>query len=198
MSTIPSYLEIYIYLTNGSIQKYHQLDQEIIKKIFTDTDPQKLFSQKTLTITGALSYRTYPCEAVERVDWVMENYPEWLTSNSQWDIREITEDEFKDSYKPQLDKSLVRDETQPVGDAHHGFTQFEFLSGRNLYLEVFGKVKPKMDRQYLTQQLLALNTLFYKRKEGGVIFINPTRIASMVFYPGPSFRPPYSWQAEPK
>jgi hypothetical protein len=198
MTTRSSPIEIHFFLTNGLVKKFYYQDSQIIQTILDTIKPQKFFTQDFIIITSDTFHAYYPSQSVCRVDFVMENTPAWITMDKDWNILQISEEEFRQRYPLERKKLLQRGQSPSLDEPHHGFTKIELINSQKLFLEVQGKAKLKQERVFLIHKLFYAPTLYYKRKNNGVIFINPTKIVNMTFYPGPGVSPPTAFPTEPQ
>ena len=198
MSAIPSTLEIRIHLVNGKVEKFVQDDPQAIAILLTNIQPAKLFSQPHLVIAGKYSMTLYSCSAITMVELVMDGFPDWTFPLGIEDIRQITEEEFWQRFRPEEDQRFVREQPRKVGEAMVGFMEIELRSGERTFVELHSKVPGKLDQLHVISQLASAPCLYSRRMGGGVSFVNPANIVRFTFNPGPPETSTTAWPAHHK
>ncbi|MBB6051436.1 hypothetical protein [Armatimonas rosea] len=201
MYTYLSALEIDIRLSNGNKTRFVQSQRETAKRVVEHLHPERLFAQKQLILAGEHSLSVYPCAAIERIDFLTEDFPTWSFPRNITDIVEIPESDFLAHYD--LNTARGQRRFRP-GESFRVYSELELTSGQQLFREIHLLIPPEepgpeilpIDRTIIFQQLCHAPSLHLRRSGGGMIVINPSHLVRMTFYPGPADAPENAWLAD--
>jgi hypothetical protein len=193
MSLTPTYLEIHVHGVDGQVAAFVQSDPKTAATLLAHVQPGRVFTQSHLTIASEHSITFFPCAAVARIDLVMDAFPDWPFYHGVSNILEITEEEFRERYRPE------EREAEPPGTLVARFAELELTNGERLFVEVHAREIPRtpVDQAMFVQQILSAPSLYTRRLGGGAVLLNPAHILRMTVYPGPPETPPNAWAADP-
>jgi hypothetical protein len=196
MGAAPSSLEIHVHSTDGLVSRFQQTDAEAARKLFGQFQPGRIFAQPHLIVAGGTSMSVFPTAAVARVDLVMDGFPEWPFYHGVSDVQEITEEQFRERYRPErYSAGLAR----TPGAAMAVFGEIELANGERIFVEVQIQVEPRLpvEQGLFIQQILSAHSLYARRRGGGAVVLNPANIVRLTFHPGPPETPPNALCATP-
>jgi hypothetical protein len=190
-------LEIHVHLEDGRVQKFLQQDPQIAQNLLTHLQPTKLFSQKVLLMGGTDSLTAFQMSEVVRIDLIAPQTPDYPFYNGVLDIQQITPDEFQQRYHPQTFAALRQSAQAHPGEPITVFSELELVNGERLFMQVCVKMEQRLplEQGIFVSQLFAANGLHGRRREGGVVIINPANIVRFTLYPAPPTLPPGTWEA---
>lgn len=196
MSAIPSTLEIHVHSVDGHVSRYVQKDPAAVRAVFEHIQPARVFEQRQFVVAGGHSLAIFPCAAIVRVDLVMEGYPDWEFHHSLSLVQQITEEEFRQRYRPE---PAVREPVLPPGAPVIAFAEIELADGERIITEVHTHAEARLpiEQSMFFQQILTAPSLYLRRRGGGAILINPASIVRLTLYPGPPTVPANALAAEP-
>ena len=198
MVDLPESVEIRVHLNNGNVEAYVQDDPEQVARILGNFQPSRVFDTSHLTIAGKYSMTAYRCSTICLLEFVMDFYPGWRFPVNIEEVREVTEEEFWDAYKPEEDEYFVREQQREVGEEFISFSQLELTSGKSLYARIHSVVQPQLDRLHTINHILIADALYARRREGGALVVNLANVARFGFHPGPPDTPKNAWLASHK
>ena len=73
--------------------------------------------------------------------------------------------------------------------------EIKMRDGQQLLLRIVERVGLKLDQRQSLQNMFAGAGFHVKRRDGGVIIVNPSLITRWAFYPGPAHAPKTAWMA---
>jgi hypothetical protein len=196
MRAAPSSLEIHVHSTDGHVSRFGQNDPEQVRGLLDQIQPGRIFGQRHLILAGGASMSIFPTGAVARIDLVMDCFPDWPFHHGILDVREITEEEFRQRYRPAEYPGTL---PGAPGATVQVYGEIELANGERLFLEVQTQVEPRLpvEQSLYFQQILSAHSLYARRHGGGAILLNPASIVRLTFYPGPPQTPPNAFCAVP-
>lgn len=191
MTAEPSSLEIHFHLADGKVARFRQDDAAEIQRLLALIHPSKVFTQGHITVAGSYSLNAFHCNALTRIDLVMDTDPGWGFLRGVTDVVEVTEAEVRE-------RRVARGErTVTPGETILAHAEIELSSGQAVFLEVH--VQPQqqtaLDVAMMVQQLFGLPSLYGWRRGGGVFLVNPVHVVRFSLFPGPPHTPPGAWPA---
>ena len=196
-SSQPSALEIHVHLEDGRVQKFQQPDTQAAQNLLAHLQPTKLFGQKVLMLGGADSLTAFQLSEVVRIDLISAQTPDYPFYNRVLDIEQITPDEFQQRYRPQTFAALRQSAQAHPGEPITVFAELELVNGERLFIQVCVKVEERLplEQGIFVSQLFSTTGIHCRRREGGVVIVNPANIVRLTFYPAPTTLPPGTWEA---
>jgi hypothetical protein len=196
MSALPAYVEIHVHSIDGYVSAFVQNDSEAVRRLLDHVQPNKIFEQRQLVVASAHSMTVFPCASIARVDLVMDGYPDWEFHFGVSSVQEITEEEFRQRYRPRRDPDP---RLLPPGAPVTVFAEIELANGERLFTEIHTHLEARLplEQSIFFQQLLTAPSLYSRKLGGGAILLNPATIVRLTFYPGPPNTPPNALPAEP-
>lgn len=196
MTSQPAYVEIHIHSIDGYVAAFLQNDPEGVRRLLDHIQPNKIFEQRQLIVSSAHSLAVFPCASIARVDLVMDGYPDWEFHFGASSVQEITEEEFRQRYRPGSapDPRLLQ-----AGAPVTAFSEIELANGERLFTEIHTHLEPRLplEQSMFVQQILSAPSLYSRRLGGGAILLNPANVVRMAFHPGPPTLLPNALPAEP-
>ncbi|HLK61222.1 MAG TPA: hypothetical protein VKU00_32025 [Chthonomonadaceae bacterium] len=185
-------LTIQVHQEDRLSVKFHLTDPQAIQNLLSHLQPTKLFSQHHLALGGAHSLTVFPCARVVQVDFFGDNLPEFPHYRGVHTIKEITQAQMQERFKPENYAHVVPGETVTV------YTEIELMDGKRHILEVNmeAPMRQPQEQNVLLQQILSGGGLHITRSDGGLTVLNPVQIVCITFYPGTGIMPPNAWIAE--
>ena len=124
-------LVIHVYLTDGSVESFAQMDEAEADKLWEKIEPSRLFSQTRLVLAGEHSKSVYVTAQIVRVDFVREGNECGEFPGGQSDIVELTEEEFRrHAHLDQPEQMAKRNEPTPLGDLLVSFLKLHLAGGK--------------------------------------------------------------------
>src|SRR4051812_19500602 len=195
MSAAPSRVEIHVHGVDGQVSRFVQAEAEAAQNLIEHIHPSKVFEQRHLMIASSHSFAMIACQAITRIDLVMDRAPEWPFHHGITNSHEITAEEFRQRYRPEnYDARLL-----PAGAPVVVYGELELTSGAHVFVEVHTHAEPRLpvEQAMFLQQLLSAPSLYTRRQGGGAVLLNPHHVVRVTFYPGPGSTPPNALWAEP-
>lgn len=189
-------LGIRVHLASGSTSTFVQPDLAEGRRIAARIDPEKLFSQKFISIAGERSMTNFPASAVERVDLLMQNPPEWPLPDGVQDVVELYPEHFRNMLAERSGHNNSSESHQPAR-AQTVLAQLELTSGRISYALV--RLETGAEPAGLTgqlEQILTAPALWARGAQGGTVIINPAHLVRFSMHPAPAQPPEHAWHAE--
>lgn len=193
MPSTATALEIHLHLEDGRIIKFAQNDAVTAQKILSHIDPHKVFAQPPIIFSGKHSLTTILPSAIVRIDLIGENLPNWPYLHNVQEVQEISEEEFRQRFRPELAAQPAR-----PGEIVTAYAELELVNGSRIFVEVRIEVEERLpaDQAVFIQQLFIAGGLHARKRGGGISLVNPAKLVSFSFYPGPPVLPPGTWEAE--
>ena len=199
MAVHGSALEIHVHLEDGRVAKFVQSDPVLARKTLTLIHPGKLFSQRLITIHGDHSLTAYPCASIVRIDFVTDMALDWPFHHGAIAIDQILPTEFEERCLAAITARRKSSGPPTPGEPITLYAQQELVNGERLFLEVHTtlQVRTSVDQNVFINNLFSSGGLHARRREGGMIIVNPAKLVSMALHPGPMEYTPGSWLANP-
>ncbi|MEO8376755.1 MAG: hypothetical protein ABI579_03725 [Candidatus Sumerlaeota bacterium] len=188
-------IEIHIHTADGNVYSFYQDKAEEIARIISSIQPQKVFAQRHLLIAGSFFMAGFPADEITRIDLAMDQPVEWEFLHNLQSVEEITTQEFEDMRSPVNNDVRRSSQNVPVGEFTEYTGEIMLRDGQQLCLRIIERVGLKIDQRQNIQNMFASAGFHVKRRDGGVIIVNPTLITRWAFYPGPADIPKNAWQA---
>jgi hypothetical protein len=189
---------IRVYLTDGSIETFSQADETVVRTIWQNVDPVRLFSQQRLVIAGTHSKSVFVCAEIVRIDLVQQSCACWEFPHGYSDIVELSEASFrKHAHLDQPELMPKREQGTPVGDLLVSFLKLQFRNSPPIFLMSEFSVKLPAENQSFMRFLLSGTGFHMRLQGGGVGVVNLANLSGYTVYPGVAQVPSDSWRAEP-
>lgn len=192
-----SLLEIHVHLEDGRVTKFEQNDPLLAQKLLDNLQPTRLFAQKILLFGSTDSLNAFQLTQVVRIDLIASNVPDYPFYNGVLDIQQITPDEFKQRYHPQTFVALRQAAQDSPGEPITVFSEMELVNGERVFMQVCVKLEERLplEQGIFVSQLFSAHGLHGRRRDGGILIINPANIVRFTLYPAPPAVPPGTWEA---
>lgn len=198
MSSVFAELQIQIHLHDGRVMTYQQDDADVAAKILAGVQPAKLFAERQLLIAGAYSLSGFTSDSVVRVDFIIDELPKWPFPHGLTDAVEIPKEEFNRHYVPEDDESLKREKEWKEGEEVHSYGEFELNSGKSVFAEFESVRRGGIEQRQTAHNFLTGSGFHIRRRDRGVMILNPVNIARWTIFPGPPTTPKNAWPAHYK
>ena len=190
-------LEIHVHLEDGRVSKFGSVDEAEIAKILSNLNPTKLYSPQLMMLGNDTSLSAFRSARVIRIDFISESLPVFQFLHNVNDIQEVTPEEH-DEWSQIDSDDLQRDMGDRVNRVH---SEIEMTNGSRIFLQV--DVVPRsegrtpIDTAMFIQQLFGSEGVYFRRRGGGIIVLNPSHIVRISFNPSPPIAPPGLWRMIP-
>jgi hypothetical protein len=186
-------LEIHLHLEDGRTVTFAQNDAATAQKILSHIDPHKVFAQHPIILSSKHSMTTILPSALVRIDLIGDNLPHWPQLHNVQEVQEISEEVFRQRFRPELYAQPAR-----PGEVVTAYAELALVNGSRIFVEVRIEVEERLpaDQAVFIQQLFTAGGLHAKKRGGGISLLNPAKLVSFSFYPGPQVLPPGTWEAE--
>jgi hypothetical protein len=190
-------LTIRIHLTDGSVHLFTQTDATINEKLWSATEPARLFAQRRIIVGSEHSKSVFVAAEITRIDFLHDSFERWEFPHGYTDIVELSEAEFHQHARLDEPALMVkRERPNQVGDLLVSFIKLHLHGSPPLFVmvEIFAKL-PAESQTFM--QFLLSKTAVHMRLRNGIGVINLANLAGYTTYPGVAQIPADSWLAEP-
>ncbi len=183
--------EVHVYLVSGGCARFEQADAAEAEELMAQIQPDKVFGLRHLLLAGSGFVTTYPADAVEQIDFLVEIAPSWPPPPDFAEVAEIAPETYERAINRAQNRAYF--ETDPLeerwGERPTVYAEVELRSRRTLYLRLTLAPQERESPYRSIGQLMARLTdapaLVGLREEGGVFLLNPANIVRFAAYPTP-------------
>lgn len=190
-----SNMNIQVFLTSGSVHEYEQNDTELVGRNLSCISPETLFQDQTIVIGGEHHSTGFPARSVLRVEFTLDELPEWPRPANFEDVRLIDSDEFGAAIGAGTHRR-TRETPLATGEDFVAFVSLGDASGAELFLAVHGKALAGVARSRAIERLLGAPCIYARRGENTAVLINPRNLVRISAYPGTPELPASAWRAD--
>ncbi len=189
MTASIAWIEIGVYVADGSVYRYEQRDSDLAREALRNLNPTQVLTETTLTVAGDFHTTTFPTASVTRLELFMDGPPGWSFGHNLSDIIWMKEQDFREKLRQhQGDESMRREQPRRVGSEYVEYDELELVSGERLYLQVHAITGPRAVRARAISRLLESPSIpvRYPDDPGRWLLLNPRTILCVSSYPGPA------------
>lgn len=177
----PAYLDLRVWLTSGSCEKFVQTDAEAAEQMIEQVHPERVFARRHLALSGSDFLTAFPADSIERIELRLYPVPVWPQHPAVEDIAAVSLETFRQ----------LRRHQQPGGRNLAALA--EMRSGAVSLLRI-RLSEPPSERDARSSALEAgrfLSHLFtgpalFGRLDGGLFLLNPINIIRFAVSPAPA------------
>lgn len=191
-------LTIRFHLTDGSIQSFIQINDELAQTLWKGVDSAKLFARPRIVIGSEHSKTVFVSAEILRVDFIHDSFECWKFPAGYADIVELSEDEFRrHAHLNEPGLMVKRDRPTPAGDLLVSFIKLQTRGGNPLFAMIEVHAKLPAESQSFMQFMLSKGSIHMRLRSGGIGVVNLANLAAHTVYPGVSQIPTDAWLAQP-
>jgi len=195
MSAPSAGLEIRVTLVDGKVVRFHQGDDDAIRRTLAQAHPERLFAEPHLFVSDKHSMTGFARSAVVRVDFVAAEVPSWPFPGRVTDIREVSDEDFLSHFHRADDGVMIPDLDTMEDRPFAGVCEVFLAGDQRVLVRVRAQASSRIDQRRVLPQLFRSHSLHFARLGQGVSFLNPDNISHFVFYPRPPETPLNAWPA---
>ena len=121
-------------------------------------------------------------------------------NDAHGDLREISRERFDELLSPENESNLLRTQdrtrTHQPGDRLEGVAVVTMQGGDEIMLHILREIAPVLEQRMLVDAIFKRKSIFFPC-EGGVHFINVSKITRIHVMPGQPHLAPNAWRTEP-
>ncbi|HTY87479.1 MAG TPA: hypothetical protein VMB80_08445 [Candidatus Acidoferrum sp.] len=198
MDTLAPNLEIRLYATDGSVERFRQNEAIPVKRKLNEFQPDQVFTRQKIIIVGRDSLTSVPTRQVVRLDLVSNPPERWIFPSEIADTVELTGAEFQALHQ-NLERGDPRRPAQGLEGAVASLLEVEMAGQQPLFLALETAPEPPLDRpEAILCPLypLTLPGLCFRLRTGGVAALNLFHLMRFTLYPAPPQTPIGAWPAQ--
>jgi hypothetical protein len=186
-------MDIRVYLNNGDILDFSQLDSALVQATIAELQAGKLFAGNSLILGSGASCTLLPPSAISRIDVLTGlpvSFPQTLGSNTA-----LIEDEEVFRLRAKAATTAFHEGVAP-GEQFTGYVGFDMLGGHRLMLEVERVLQNQLQFFTNLHHLLEIPVMAFPHPRGGAIFVNVVNVSALSTAPGFAEYPKGTWLVE--
>ncbi len=191
-------MEISIHIADGESFSFVQPDEQEIQKIFTNAQPNRIFTNKQILVYGKMAVSSFNASAIEYIEFDTDKEVNWPKIQQLNEAHIVDEEEFKNIMTMLSRKYKGTRDDIGVGDEVHGAMELILRSGKKLFVGYKTTAKQGVEARQGLTHLFNQPALHFDRFPQGKIIINTEAISRYAIYPGPPTAPTNSWVATRK